>query len=195
MTKLTLFKMGVVRINKFCNLNHLPVPEIRLATEKDDWTVGACAYYRPQYIHVHLPSCASPATENQVRNWNWPGSVTDREPYGVLCHELGHHIDWLTGEKKYRYSSNYCEQVMEQSGEKEITSYCPNPAEWFAEMFRVFVTNYPLLAIIRPVTAEILRKKFKPLNRHMGREWWEKELGVDVPARILANLVKKTRGL
>lgn len=45
---------------------------------------------------------------------------------------------------------------MEESGELPITSYAPNPAEWFAEIFRLFVTNHGLLKQLRPKTYNIL---------------------------------------
>lgn len=192
MSKQELYKLGKERVKAFCEANDLPVPSIRAETI---WHFGACAYYRPQYIRIHLPSCSAPATQSQVRNWNWPGSTTDREPYGVLCHELGHHVDYLTGDVKGKFWSNYGEQVKFESGEKEITSYCPNPSEWFAEMFRLFVTNPFLLKALRPRTFEILFRKFNLVSAKPGvwstKDDWVPELGKDVPPRILANLYKK----
>ena len=182
--KEALFFKGTARVQHFCEHNNLPVPAIH---QRYKWEVSACAFYRPQRIEIYLPDCAHPATQAQVRNWNWWGSVTDREPGGVLCHELGHHCDWLVGKNKQRHSSEYSTQVMLDSGEKPITSYCPNSAEFFAEMFRLFVTNHALLQIIRPITHRLLTKKFKPVSH----DDWEVELGPDVPDRIIKNLYKK----
>lgn len=168
-TKRDWFDLGRARVRRFCEKNNTPLPAIKPIT-KEEWYVGACAYYRPQTIYICLEECAHPCTEKQTRNWNWPGNTVDREPYGVLCHELGHHCDWLTGENKWAYGSEYSQQVMERSGEKKLTNYCPNPAEWFAEMFRLFVTNAALLEAIRPKTFAILRERWKPVSR---REWVE----------------------
>ena len=105
-TRLDLADLGCLRVSEFCWVNKILVPTVRVVP-LDDWHVDACAYYRSNTesnrkwtkpgIDICLERCASPATEHQVRNWNWPGSTTDREPFGVLCHELGHHCDWIAG--------------------------------------------------------------------------------------------------
>lgn len=184
--QLALFRKGFKRVVLFCNTNSLPIPKMGVVP-KAKWWVDACAYYRPKHgIRICLEECARPATEGQVRNWNWMGSTTDREPYGVLCHELGHHVDWLTGDKKWSYGSDYCHHVMSTSGEPPITSYCPNPAEWFAEIFRLFVTNSYLLKELRPKAWTVLSHKFKTVSS----KDWIKELG-KAPPRIVSNLKKK----
>lgn len=184
--KQKLYQLGIERAIRFCHVNKLPIPKFEVA-DPEEWYWDACAYYRPQTIRLYLTKCATPATQNASRNWNWPGSTTDREPYGVVCHELGHHVDWLVGEQKGKYSSEYSAKVMAESGEKPITSYCPNPAEWFAEMFRLFVTNASLLLDLRPKTYQILIQHFKAVS-HIN---WATELGPDVPERIFSNLLKK----
>jgi predicted lipoprotein len=71
--------------------------------------------------------------------------------------------------------------VRGQSGEKPITSYCPNDAEWFAEMFRVFVTNPDLLRLVRPRThREMVSAGLKPVFS----ESWRERLK-DAPERTL----------
>lgn len=182
--KMRLYLKGRERVEQFCLANDLLIPSI--LKEDDEWFVNACAYYRACKIHISLKECAHQATEGQVRNWNWWGSTTDREPGGVLCHELGHHADMLAGNSKGRYYSDYGESVMGESGEPPITSYCPNPAEWFAEMFRLFVTNAALLKLLRLKTYFILLDKWKPVSDPS----WIAELG-NCPPRILSNLRKK----
>lgn len=183
----TLYNRGLKRIREFCELNKIPVPEVE-NLPREEWHVGACAYYRPAVgVKICLAECAHPCTENQARNWNWPASVTDREPFGVLCHELGHHCDWQTGQTKYTYASEYSTIVQQDSGEQPITSYAPNPSEWFAEMFRLFVTNPVLLEQIRPNTYFQLTRRWKPLPS----KGWRNELGSDVPPKIVKTLRNK----
>lgn len=192
-----LVSQGKALCFAFCKLNNIPAPVINVI-KKEDWHVGACAYYRPDTpamrkwttpgINICLDLCGRPCTENEVRNWTWPGSVTDREPYGVIAHELGHHCDWLTGEKKWEYGSEYCEQVMKESEEAGITSYAAeNPAEWFAESFRLFLTNPDLLRMVRPLTYDILLARWRPVI--VGK--WLGVLGDNVPSKIVKTLLKK----
>ena len=174
------------RVVNFCSVNNIPCPGINVVSTR--WNIRSCAYYRPQTIHICIPCCSRPAGEVRSRNWNWPGSTTDRLPTGVLCHELGHHVDWLTGDNKRAYSSDYSTYVFQASGEeKPITSYCDNHAEWFAEMFRLFVTNHALLKALRPGTWKELSRRWKPIS---GDDWIV-QLGADVPTRIVENLKRK----
>lgn len=188
MSKQALYLRGCSRVKWFCQANEIPIPSIS-TVDKEDWHFGStCAYYRSACgIVICLQQCANPCSEGQVRNWNWPGSTTDREPFGVLCHELGHHCDWTKSERKGSYYGDYGVSVMKQSGEKPITGYCPNPAEWFAEMFRLFVTNHALLRCIRPKAWELLSSQWKPVSS----DDWRKELGDGVPARVIQTLINK----
>lgn len=186
----SLFQRGLDRLAKFCEVNEIPSPSV-VMVPKHEWHFDCCAYYRPTHIKICLPMCAHPATERAVRNWNWPGSTTDREPFGVIAHELGHHCDVLLSTQKGPdlYFGEYGESVCNLSGEKPITSYAPNSAEWFAEMFRLFVTNHALLERLRPKTHKIISNHWKPVSS----DDWVAELGGNVPRRILANLWKKVR--
>ena len=80
--------------------------------------------------------------------------------YGVPPHELGHYIDDMMSTR----SDSFSRHMHMTSKEKPITSYAPNSSEWFAEMFRLFVTNPMLLKEIRPETFRLLRKEFKPTD-------------------------------
>lgn len=196
-SKERLYERGVERLEKFCDRNKLAMPAVN-NVPPEDWMVGACAYYRPDTermrkrtttgISICLTECQRPCGAEQSRNWSWPGSTVDREPFGVLCHELGHHADWSTGEKKWTYGSEYCEQVQQEAGEAGLTSYAnENPAEWFAEAFRLFVSNHALLKLVRPKTWEILRRKWTPVS---GDNWLF-ELGSNCPPRVVAAQRKK----
>jgi len=188
--KVSLFKRGIEHTNKFLCLNKLDgVREINLVP-KHEWPFDVCAYYRPCRIEICLDYCGWPAGWWTTRNWTWPGSTTDREPFGVIAHEVAHHVDWLAGEKRGVYWSDFGESVMLLSEEEPISSYCPNSAEWFAEMMRIFITNHALLRLLRPRTWELLRAKFIPITS----DDWQRELGNQVPDRIVRALKNKIQG-
>jgi hypothetical protein len=93
----------------------------------------------------------------------------------------------LASVERFRYSGDYSRNLMKLSGEDPITSYAPNHAEWFAEIFRLFVTNHALLKLLRPKAYSLIVQKWKPIS---SPDWVE-ALGTDVPSRILLNLRKK----
>lgn len=159
MTKTELLLRGLEHMRTFCGLNGLAVPEVN-ARAKSEWRFSACAYYRPVYIEICPDACAAIGREG--RCWSFPGYSVDRTPYGVIAHELGHHADRSRSVRRGNYFGDYGMKTRVASGEKPLTSYCPNDAEWFAEMFRLFVTNPDLLRQIRPVTYELLADDFKP---------------------------------
>lgn len=191
-----LYLRGLERCRLFCEANGLTMPTVT-PCPKDGWHFSVCAYYRPETensrqwtspgINICLPHCARPAGHEMSRNWSWPGNTTDRTPYGVLCHELAHHCDWVTGAKKWSYGSEYGETVMRVSGEAPISGYHPNPAEWFAEMMRVFITNHALLYAVRPRTWDVLVERWRPVSNND----WITELTEDVPERVLRAAQKK----
>ncbi len=200
LTPFQLEQWGRRRVITFCRLNRITAPSVNVIP-KTDWVVSACGYYRPDTeavrkwlstpgINICLEKCARLVSdEGDPRNWNWPCSTTDREPFGVIAHELGHHCDWISGEKKGTYFSEHSTEMMEASGEGSITSYAPDPAEWFAEMFRLFVTNAPLLSLIRPRTYALFRERWEELP---GGDWRE-NLGEDVPEKIVHTLTNKIK--
>lgn len=184
-----LFVMGVDLANKFCEVNDLDKPKAITPVPWTEWIWPVCAYYRPKEgIKIQLQRCAKLAQAPVSRNWNWPGATTDREPIGVIAHELAHHCDWSVSSQKGSYSGNYSEALMRRSGEPSISSYeGTRREEWFAEIFRLFITNAYLLKELRPKTFELLLGRWKPISDPD----WRKQLGANVPARILSNLEKK----
>ena len=193
MNKQTMAELGANVMRDFCGLNAMPAPEIN-TVDPAGWQFGTCAYYRPQRgIVICVPRCAAIGTAG--RQWSYPGYTVDRTPYGVLQHELGHHADVLRGSHQHAdgsrmlervYWSDFSTRVRETAGEKPITSYCPNNAEWFAEMFRVFVTNPDFLRLLRPRTHRELSAKFKPLFT----DTWRDRLAM-APARTLVVAERK----
>lgn len=166
-TKSEMFELGRGVLERFCSLNAIAMPAIQPA-EASSWKWGACAFYRPTRIVICVARCAAIGTAG--RQWSFPGYAVDRTPYGVVQHELGHHVDVLRGQRRGAYWSEFSAAVRGNAGEKPITSYCPNDAEWFAEMFRVFVTNPDLLRLTRPRTHRELRSSFEPVFTDTWRD-------------------------
>lgn len=186
LSKDALLTSGWNRAMAFCNQNSVPPPELRVQSPDVFRIRSACAYYRPSYVAICLEKCAH--VGRQASAWSWPGYVIDRTPYGVVAHELGHHCDHLIGIRRQSYSSEYSIAVRAESGEEKLTNYCPNDAEWFAEMFRLFVTNPDLLAELRPRTFRALERTWTPVVT----ETWPFVLE-DAPERTVQMAYKKIR--
>jgi hypothetical protein len=189
--KSVLYSLGIRRVRRFCKLNKLQCPEFKYHS-KETWHWDHCGYYRPTTINVCVHKCAQTAGEARSRNWNWPGSKTDRTPYGVVCHELGHHIDWLLSDKEGKYYGDYSIGLHNESEESALTSYCPNEAEWFAEMFRLFVTNPSLLCVLRPTTFDLMCYKLTPVINFEVVPWQE-AFPFPPPSRIIEVLEKQIK--
>lgn len=185
-SKDSLYMRSKERVEEFIKVNNLPSIIIQ-SYAPIDWKVDACGYYRQNKIFICLKHCANECTDAQFRNWCWPGSSIDRTVYGVVCHELAHHIDHCEGKIKNKYSSEYSDLVRSKSKEKALTGYCPNTSEWFAEIGRLFISNHALLKLIRPVTHKILIERWKPISN----DDWIKELGDGVPERIIKSNMNK----
>lgn len=159
-SKQTLLDEGIALMEQFCDVNGIKVPSVQLH-ETSVWRFGVCAYYRPTQIEICLGKCASIGVAAMA--WSYPGYTVDRTPYGVIQHELGHHVDVQHSTKIDRYRGDFGENMRAISGEKPISGYSPDYGEWFAEMFRLFVTNPDLLKHLRPVTHGLLLEHFTPV--------------------------------
>lgn len=189
-----LYIHGVQLVTEFCSLNKIDPPSIK-EVPADDWALGTCAYYRRgEGIRVCIERCARLAPEANSRMWSWPGNTVDREPMGVLCHELGHHIDCINSVKKElvvgRYSGLYSTNLRKKTAEPPVSNYCDNDGEWFAEIFRVFVMNPTLLKILRP---KVYSELIEMMPCLVSPENWISALGEDVPSRIVSALRNKVR--
>lgn len=183
--KTELLAGGLRLILDFCRVNNLYSPPV-MSIDSPNWKFSsACAYYRRNQITICVARCA--AIGRAGRSWSFPGYCVDRTPYGVLAHELGHHVDFTMDEPgSGPYWSGYGKRAKAETGETPLTTYCPNPAEWFAEMFRLFLTNPDLLRQVRPRTYEWLRKDFKPVEK---RQW--DEVLAPAPERTLIAAQRK----
>lgn len=148
MTKADLFKLGRQRVDDWCCANHVEIPRIEI--DEEPTRFDTCAYYRDGLIVIWPPACAGIGMCG--RAWSYPGYVVDRTPYGVLCHELGHHVEEAHGPNGGLIARRWAQETLEEP----ITSYSPNVNEWFAEMFRLYVTNPSLLSVLRPKVYALL---------------------------------------
>jgi hypothetical protein len=158
-SKEEMFAAGVLLTEKFCTSNHLSLPTINRVHPSDRlFQLNTCGYYRPYTISVMVEKCASRGTGGA--SWSCPGYAVDRTPYGVLQHELGHHVDTLkTGEVTTQdlMEKLYSRKIFLQSKEQPLAKYLGTDTraptffmEWFAENFRLYVTNPNLSLKVRP---------------------------------------------
>jgi hypothetical protein len=178
-----LYDAGVELAFKFCTVNRIPPPTItRLNPGDRFYSLGTCAFYRPTEIRVMVEKCANKGYGG--RAWSWPGYTVDRTPYGVVQHELGHHVD------NHFYKGRddvFSKRIHELSKERPLTGYLGTDTrsmtffmEWFAENFRLFVTNPDFCNFIRPkFYTALIEEGLKPvvdgawldmLNRHGATE-------------------------
>lgn len=162
-TKEILFEDGLNLIHSWCDANGVPRQTVSKMTGEPTFCV--CAYYRDNKIFIWVHSCAAIGLAG--RCWSYPGYVVDRTPYGVLAHETGHHVEKAHGSE----GGIVAQQWRYQTWEPPITSYAPNHNEWFAEMFRLFLTNPDLLSKIRPKTYALMIERWP--NRIETRPWQE----------------------
>lgn len=183
--KNSLLERGKALMEQFCAANSLSVPSVVEADPKR-WPHGVCAYYRAEVITINVKACAGIGFAGM--QWSFPGHSVDRTPYGVIAHELGHHVDLNRAQtRRGRYWGDFSCRVRDESGEDKLTSYCPDSAEWFAEMFRLFITNPDLLAKLRPRThAILLDHGFKPVFQ----DGWRERL-VGAPDRTILSIERK----
>lgn len=162
MNKSDLFELGKQHIASWCALNGVEMP--RIVTHVGRPTFGTCAYYRDNQIDIWVDSCAAIGLVG--RQWSYPGYVVDRTPYGVLAHELGHHSDKQSGAR-----GGYRSHVWRPLDAKPLTGYCPDndDNEWYAELFRLFVTNPDLFQAIRPKIEDLFFKEWP--QRAESRPW------------------------
>jgi hypothetical protein len=198
--KSILLDRGISLAKAFCERNKIEMPDIKVVGDR--WRVSACAYYRPTTISICPILCANVGLSGQA--WSWPGHSIDRTPYGVIAHELGHHYDFGRGGdegqgRPGRYFSEFSKHIRGHADEAPISGYLgvrmedgrEDPisgcAEWFAEMFRLFVTNPDLLRLIRPRTFASLRES--GLEPVVDTDW--KTTLADAPARTIAVCEKR----
>lgn len=214
-TKQEMYRAGVGLLNLFCQHNAIPLPDIiSLTKESRYYHLKTCGFYRPYRLNhdeenrdgeelkrierptiwIMVEKCAAKGMAG--RQWSWPGYVVDRTPVGVLAHELGHHVDHLFSDrtKKTFQEGLYSYLVWEKSNREEpITSYLGTDKEtttyykeWFAEIFRVYVTNPDLCKHLRPGFYNAIFSNLQPV---ISGDW--REAMNNAPERQLDAALKK----
>ncbi len=161
MTRTAHLQSGKELMKEFCEVNGIPQPDV-MVYDRFRWRFEACAYYRPEVIHISPDKCSRIGTAAQ--SWSYPGYIIDRTPHGVIAHELGHHVDHRLSSVKGAYGGDFSVNMRKATGEAKLTGYCPNDWEWFAEIFRLFVTNSDLLRLVRPRSYAALRALYRPVR-------------------------------
>lgn len=163
-SKRELFERGCAAVTAFCAA-HPGIGDVVVIETDEPKRYRTCAYYRSSAIYISVDACSAIGTAG--RSWSYPGYVVDRTPFGVLAHELGHHVDRAHG----RVPGQLSPHLRDQTKSKPITTYAAtNTNEWFAEAFRLFITNPDLLRLIRAELYAPLRERFKPVET---RPWDE----------------------
>jgi hypothetical protein len=180
-SKAELLGRGRRLVARWCSLNGVEPPEV-VEYPGRRARFGACAYYRSGEIHVWREACA--AIGRGGRCWSYPGYVVDRTPYGVLAHELGHHVDRAHGAGRIAGP-----EWRAETAEKPLTGYCPNDNEWFAELFRLYVTNPDLLRLLRPRVFVLLAERWP--RQAEARPWVEVLAGADRQIRAAENKIRR----
>jgi hypothetical protein len=198
-TRQQLLVAGLEHIKQWMEINNVPVPKI------NQWKVGDRMYYlrscglymqaktfgdgkyRERSINIMTDKCAQVDSGSVGgRNWSYPGYVIDRTPYGVLAHELGHYIDDYNA--NFNCFGYYSDKLRAVTREAALTNYQTNKTwEWFAEIFRLFVTNPDLLSKLRPLCYSELIRQFP---RTVENKSWE-EILKDAPKRTIEMTKKK----
>lgn len=148
LTKAECVEIGWLEAQNFLVVNNLPLPMFMNMSEKRK---GYCGFYahRSKTVFVYSPEVAkvslNPSPGN--RQWSYPGYKVDRTGVGVVCHEVGHHIDFTLGITARGQFPNHIEKV---------SSYEPNILESIAETLRIFILNPCLLHIYAPQRCEFL---------------------------------------
>lgn len=196
-TKQELFTEGKQLLELFCTVNHIPQPEVIELTTKDRlYYLATCAFYRPDFnilggegiVRIMVNKCAGMCAGGC--RWSCPGHKVDRTPYGVLQHELGHHVDWFFTR---HYGERFSESVYTK--EKQLTGYVDKAekatlryySEWFAEHFRLFVTNPDLSKAIAP---KFFGRMTQVVNPVVAGNWLEVLTRHNAPERTTALLSK-----
>lgn len=163
--KAELFKRGLKRASSWLERHNLPRPH-RIFSSREEANRWRRHFMPPTWYGLYLNERRSTALVVNVKrcrvatrvpgwSWSYPGYKSDLTPYGVVCHEFGHHVDYVLGARGGLISNRKIWKAV-VANEEEVSGYEPNHAEAFAEAFRLFLTNPSLLREGRPERWEFM---------------------------------------
>lgn len=133
-SKLDNLEYGLETIKRFLYQNKILKPTILINYKLLSKGVFIYDQFKNHKIEINLKKCKSPVVTPGF-SWSFTGYKSDVTPSGVLAHEIGHYIDYLSN---WSHNKNL-------PSNKKITSYEPNKLESFAETMRLFILNPDLL--------------------------------------------------
>lgn len=150
------------KIREFCDKNSVKQPRIeavktRLLPKTLSRDLMGLYVYNTQKIKVYADNCliTGDSRLDLSKTWSFPGYKTDLSLYGVLAHEVGHHLDNLLRLRDVwrAHIASYDKMLNEQP----VSAYaCTSVYEDIAESIRLLITNPDLLRILRPMRHTIL---------------------------------------
>lgn len=155
------YARGRVAVERWLDENDIPHPGF-VVTDDPIWFVPGCAgtyhNFRRRVVAVDISRCI---LRGRFRGLPcWEGGMDDLSPYGVLCHEIGHHVDRTLGTRRgsrWQCADTVWREIVEE--EEAISCLEPDVLESFAEAVRLFITNNELLKVGRPVRWEYLTSR------------------------------------
>lgn len=163
----------------------IDMPTITIGPYEDaynSWSARGMYIVRERRINIDPKKCRS-ATKVPGFAWSYTGFKSDMTPAGVLAHEFGHYIDDVKDVS--RPNRRRLGELHDEEG--CVSSYCPNPSEWFAETFRLFFLNPHLLWCGKPRTFDFMALELRlPISR---RETWQ-EIMVNAHPKFAAACVR-----
>lgn len=194
--KLVLLDQGMALLKAMCAANQVVAPPVHVYSSVD-WHDTCTAWYNHDQIHICPARTAVIGRTGAA--WSCPGYVVDKTAYGVLQHELGHHVDRHRSLAQWRVSgaADYQDGAFSMAlraaaQEAPVSGYGADEEptasqEWFAEAFRLFATNPDLLRQLRPRThATMLDAGLRPV---VTDDW--RTVLCDAPERTVLQARKK----
>lgn len=153
-------------LTEYARAIRVEMPEITVGSFDEAynrWSARGMYFAKDKKINVDLKRCKV-ATKVPGFAWSYTGYKADMTPAGVLAHEFGHYTDDI--KKITRKQRAVIGQLYDAEG--CVSSYCPNPSEWYAETFRLFFLNPQLLAAAKPRTWTFMLSQDLTLSQQVG---------------------------
>ena len=149
--KLKNFNRGLKLCWDWMRAHNIELPGLIISSD-DRWVeknYGLYHNFRRREVAINIGKCSFSKRLHGIVNQG--GGIEDFTPEGVLCHEVGHHVDRVLGTRRngrswLSYSPLWIDVI---SHEEDISRFEHDVLESFAEAFRLFITNPDLLRVGR----------------------------------------------